>query len=272
MKNWTGERLETFVFNRITIEHLHRYGVVLDYVKNKVVLDIACGEGYGTNILSEKAELVYGVDIDVKCIERAKQKYKRNNVEFIVGNTSKIPLCDNSVDLIISFETIEHHDEHHEMMLEFKRVLKTDGVVIISTPDKLFYSDNRNYYNEHHVKELYKNEFRELIASHFSNFQLLCQTYRNGNSIIKEDLEQDKISFFIGNYSNVRKIEVNPMFLIIIGSNAKFKKIGLSIFDGGSIKDLEILQKLHKSSSYRLGHFLLIPLKKIKSLYKQHIK
>ncbi|MDR6846414.1 class I SAM-dependent methyltransferase [Flavobacterium granuli] len=272
MKNWTGERLETFVFNRITIEHLHRYGIVLDYVKDKVVLDIACGEGYGSNILSEKAEFVYGVDIDINCIDRARQKYKKNNLEFIEGNTSEIPLKDNSVDIIISFETIEHHDEHCEMMIEFKRVLKTNGVVIISTPDKLFYSDKRNYYNEHHVKELYKYEFKGLLASHFSDLQLLNQTYRNGNSIIQEDLEQDKISFFTGDYSSVQNIEVNPMFLLIIASNTKIKKVGLSIFDGGNISNLEMLEKIHKSRSYRLGHFLLVPLKKIKYLYKKHIR
>ena len=77
--NWTGERLETFVYSRDAIEHLHRYALAKKYVNNKVVLDIASGEGYGSNLLCANAKHVYGVDIEEKVIERAKKKYKKNN-------------------------------------------------------------------------------------------------------------------------------------------------------------------------------------------------
>lgn len=177
MKNtWTGERLETFIKSRDAIEHLHRYSLALEYIKGKVVVDIASGEGYGSNLMSKVANHVYGVDIDNAAIENAKNKYIKNNLEFLNGSADNIPIASNSVDVVVSFETIEHHDKHDEMMLEIKRILKEDGLLIMSSPDKKFYSDTRNYKNEFHVKELYKDEFNNLIAKYFNNHQLLNQT------------------------------------------------------------------------------------------------
>jgi len=72
-EEWSGERLETFVFNQTTFEQLHRYGIVIPFIENKTVLDIACGEGYGSNFLALKAFNVIGVDVDVNTIEKAKK-------------------------------------------------------------------------------------------------------------------------------------------------------------------------------------------------------
>ena len=63
--SWTGERLETFIYTRDAIEHLHRYSLISKYISGKTVLDIACGEGYGSNIISKTAATVFGVDIDI---------------------------------------------------------------------------------------------------------------------------------------------------------------------------------------------------------------
>ena len=154
--------METFVFNEATLEHLHRYAVALNFVENKMVLDIACGEGYGANLLAEKASAVTGVDIDEITIKKAEQKYKRSNLGFIKGDVLSIPVADNTIDVAISFETIEHISEHEKMIFEIKRVLKDDGIFIVSTPDKKNYSDESGYVNLHHQKELYENEFKEL--------------------------------------------------------------------------------------------------------------
>jgi ubiquinone/menaquinone biosynthesis C-methylase UbiE len=181
---FTGERLETSIFNGNTINHLHRYAIAMPLVKGKTVLDIASGEGYGSHFLSFESLKVYGVDIDKESIDNAKIKYTRDNLEFFVGSTSHIPLETNSVDVVISYETIEHHDEHEQMMSEIKRVLKPEGTLIISSPDKYFYSDKRNYNNPFHVKELYKADFTELISKYFKNYSLYSQSYIYGSSLI----------------------------------------------------------------------------------------
>ncbi|WP_394758880.1 class I SAM-dependent methyltransferase [Flavobacterium sp.] len=268
-RNFTGERLETFIYNRIAIEHLHRYSMVFDYVKDKVVLDIASGEGYGSNLLSEHATFVYGVDIDEKCINDAKLKYKKNNIEFKTGNTSKIPLENGSIDVVLSFETIEHHDEHEEMMMEIKRVLKPNGLLIISTPDKLYYSDKRKVENEFHVKELYKEEFTDLISKYFDFKQMLSQLYNKGTSLIVDSLPQNEIKFFTGNYTHIKDKAVNPLFHIIIASNVEFKNQSTSVFDGAHLINAEIAKQIHKSATYKLGHFILFPFKLVKKIIKK---
>lgn len=76
IKDWTGERLETFVFNETTIEHLHRYAIAMEFCSGKTVLDIACGEGYGSNLLSAKATHVTGMDADAITIEKLQPNTK----------------------------------------------------------------------------------------------------------------------------------------------------------------------------------------------------
>src|SRR5687767_13069224 len=121
-KQIKGERLETENFNENTSEHLHRYALASFLSENKVVLDIACGEGYGSNLIARKAKQVVGVDIDVATIGLAQKKYIVPNLEFKVGSAAEIPCNDKFFDMVFSFETLEHHDKHTEMMQEIKRV------------------------------------------------------------------------------------------------------------------------------------------------------
>lgn len=267
-KKWTGERLETFIYTRDAIDHLHRYAIVREYVKNKNVLDIASGEGYGSNLISEIASTVIGVDIDEESIKKASLKYKKNNLTFKVGRADLIPVDDNSIDVVVSFETLEHHDKHQEMFLEIKRVLKSDGIVIMSTPDKLYYTDKRNFKNEFHVKELYKSEFIDLISTNFKNYQLLNQSYINGTSLIQEEDENKINTFFTGNYSVLNENNLNPLYLISIFSNVNFLKQKSSMFNGNDIVQNEMAIVSRNSNSYKLGSFILSPLKFIKKFTK----
>lgn len=269
MEKWTGERLETFIYSRDTIDHLHRYTFASNFIEGKIVLDIASGEGYGSNLMSEKALFVYGVDIDKKTIANSSYKYLKQNLQFLIGSTSAIPLDDESIDVVVSFETIEHHDKHEEMMVEIKRVLKPNGILIISTPDKLFYSDKRKFSNEFHIKELYKNEFIGLLSDSFKNIQLFSQQFSNDNSIILNDKNQ--MNFYSGEYSQIHQSVPLPLYLIAITSDGYFQKQNDSIFDGSGILKIEIANqnaKIYNSNSYKLGHFILAPLKFIKKMLK----
>ncbi len=261
-KNWSGERLETFILGRDSIEHLHRYALVMDFIEDKTVLDIACGNGYGSSLMSEKAAVVYGVDIDLETIENAKKEYPKENITFLTGSADKIPLLDQSVDVVVSFETIEHHDKHDEMMSEIKRVLKKEGLLVISTPDKLYYTDYRKAFkNEFHVKELYKNEFTTLIANYYKNTLLLTQKYYHGSSIIEEDNDVNEIMMYSGNYEQVDKKVADPLFLVIIASDLEIKKMNPSIFNGTKIIETEVANKFRKSYNFRVGSIILSPFK-----------
>lgn len=273
IKIWTGERLETFVFSDTTVEHLHRYAITIDFVKDKIVLDIASGEGYGSNILAQYAEKVFGVDIDEISIEASKEKYKSKNLEFKVGSGDAIPLEDHSVDVVVSFETLEHHDKHHEMMREIKRVLRVNGILIMSTPDKKYYADEKNYKNPFHVKELYFSEFKELIRGHFSNAQFYFQNMFRGSLIVPE---QKKTGFksFEGDFQAINTgAGFVPMYIVAIASDEGLPiESNISGFVGNSIaaKEQEELQKkirdevvswIKKSWSFRVGNAILSPLR-----------
>ena len=108
---WTGERYVPQVSGNIALEHLHRYAFASGLSEGKRVLDIACGEGYGSEMLSRNAKSVVGVDIDPATVAHAMTKYRSPKMKFIEGACEKIPLPDKSVDLVVSFETLEHIDE-----------------------------------------------------------------------------------------------------------------------------------------------------------------
>ena len=267
-KKWTGERLETFIYTRDAIEHLHRYALVQEYITNKKVLDIACGEGYGTNLMAKDATFVYGVDIDAETVTAAQKKYTGSNLSYLVGQADKIPLEDASVDVVVSFETIEHHDKHTEMMLEIKRVLKKEGIVIISTPDKKYYTDMRNFHNSFHIKELYKDEFAALLSAHFAKTQMLTQQHISGISLIQDENESNATRIYTGNYEAFDKIAVHPLYLVAIASDGDFTRQKTSVYDGYTFHLNQIVAQVRSSASYKIGETLLGPLKWAKKRFK----
>jgi ubiquinone/menaquinone biosynthesis C-methylase UbiE len=266
-KNSTGERLEFYNFSDVTIEHLHRYSIVLDIVKNKRVLDMASGEGYGSFQLSKFAFSVIGVDIDDDSIENAKKKYGSSNIEFLKGSTSNIPIPDNSIDVVVSFETIEHHDKHEEMMLEIKRVLTPSGILIMSSPDKEFYSDKTGQNNIFHIKELYFLEFRNLINSHFKQTSYYFQKSHNFNSFISNEKSYKDVVIFSGDNLNISKIKIEPLYNIVIASDNELQELKTSIFEGSNIKNLEIKQiieitslSIYNSLTFKVGKLICYPI------------
>jgi len=185
--NPTGERYLAHTTNpKDSYEHIHRYLFALGFVENKIVLDIACGEGYGASILSKKAQKVIGVDIDKETIAYAKDKYKIKNVEFHVGSVSSIPVIgENVFDVIVSNETIEHVSiKDQELFLqEVKRLLKPDGLFIVSTPNKLTYSDIPKNKNPFHIKEFYEAEFDSFLKNYFTSVKTFGQKVYSGSQI-----------------------------------------------------------------------------------------
>ncbi|NEP61786.1 MAG: class I SAM-dependent methyltransferase, partial [Symploca sp. SIO2G7] len=172
---FTGERFTPECVREIYYEHWHRYAWAAERVGELNVLDAACGEGYGCRLLAEKAQRVVGVDIAPEVIEHAAKKYASKRIEFYPSSVLDLPFDDNTFDCIVSFETIEHLAEHDALLVEFRRVLKADGFLIISSPDKKHYSDDTGFENEHHVRELYREEFEALLTKHFGHYRMFGQ-------------------------------------------------------------------------------------------------
>lgn len=167
---FTGERFLPGCTGEIAYEHWHRYAFARQFVTARRVLDAACGEGYGSALLSTAAAGVVGVDIDKDTVAEASRRYGRlPQVSFVEGSCTALPLPDASFDVVVSFETIEHVGaaDQPRTIAEFARVLKPDGLLIISSPNKRLYSDARNYVNEFHLHELYRDGLSKLIARHF---------------------------------------------------------------------------------------------------------
>jgi ubiquinone/menaquinone biosynthesis C-methylase UbiE len=167
---FTGERFVPGCAGEIAYEHWHRYAFARQFAAGKRVLDAACGEGYGSALLGTVASSIVGVDIDASAIAHASERYGEDDrVRFVTGSCSALPMPDASVDAVVSFETIEHLDaaDQPKMLAEFARVLKPDGLLVISSPNKRLYSDARGYVNEFHRHELYRDGLAALLASSF---------------------------------------------------------------------------------------------------------
>lgn len=182
----TGERYMPEVDGDWTLEHTHRYFLARELAAGKAVLDIACGEGYGSRMLAETAESVVGVDISGETVDAARARYPHPRLSFLRGDAVAIPLPDSSVDLVTSFETIEHLADHEGMLREIRRVLRPEGLLLISSPDKYEYSDRPGFVNAFHVKELYRDEFEELLRQHFAHVRLLGQRIVFGSLVAGE--------------------------------------------------------------------------------------
>ena len=164
---FTGERFIPTEQGRIRLEHYHRYAIVLDIVNGKDVLDLACGEGYGSFLISKIARSVTGVDISDEAVRHASETYKSSNLKFSRGSASALELPDASFDVVVSFETIEHLAEQEKMIKEIRRLLRPDGFLVISSPNRPVYSEESDEKNEFHVKELDFDEFDELLRGQF---------------------------------------------------------------------------------------------------------
>ena len=280
---FTGERFVPAKYGSIALQHYHRYAFVLSQItdlQNKIILDIACGEGYGSELLASKAKQVYGVDISDETVLHAKKTYTKSNLTFLRGDAADIPLENRSIDVVVSFETIEHHDKHDEMMSEIKRVLKEDGVFIISSPDKAYYE---KYYpgmkNEFHVKELYRKEFQNLLAKYFKNQYFFLQNNMYGSIISGEN---DPSIYFNHplhyNKQTGSSDELESRFNIAIASDLEMKftrptslftyDLNTEPFSMLDARNREI-EALRTSYSWRIGSLIIKPFSFIKSLLKK---
>lgn len=217
ISEYSGERFVPGIEDKkLAIEHMQRYRSVSTLVAGKKVIDIACGEGYGTAILAERASEIVGMDIDEGAVHRASEKYQKENLKYQIGNITSIPAEDHSVDVVVSFETIEHVSQklQAQFLNECGRVLKEDGILIMSTPNKEVYSDRYNYFNEYHIHEFYHDEFVHFLKQKFKNVKMYNQAFQVASILSEcENTERTMTYYADAEYDDAGK------YYIAIASN-----------------------------------------------------
>ncbi|MBD2022389.1 class I SAM-dependent methyltransferase [Leptolyngbya sp. FACHB-36] len=166
------------------VDHLSRYALVSPFVKQKRVLDISCGSGYGTRYLAlQGADQVVGVDVDAAAIQFASKFYQHPAASFIQSDAHHVQsLSDSSFDVIVSFETIEHLDYPRDFLVELRRLLKPGGQLFISCPN-----DYRSApgISEYHLHKFRLTEFRDLFLTVFNEGIFLGQHLTVASCIMK---------------------------------------------------------------------------------------
>ena len=156
-------------------EHEERYVFAAQYVAERDVLDVACGTGVGSSFLQRAgARSVLGLDIDPKAIAFAKATY--GDCEFAQSDAMALCLKDNSVDVVVSFETLEHLQEPEGFLMECRRVLRSGGTLVCSTPNLEISRWGSG--NPFHVHEFSPRGFKGLVGSIFSSAEFFGQRNR----------------------------------------------------------------------------------------------
>jgi SAM-dependent methyltransferase len=150
-----------------------RHLVVYDWIRRRVgglrVVDMACGEGYGSDVLSRSAASVVGVDANPDAHEHAKARYTRPGLRF---ERDMIQTFAEPCDAVVFLQTIEHVEDPGELLEHFKRI---SDVAYISTPNVLTLAPKgaARSGNPWHVHEYRAQEFRELLDRHFAHVEIL---------------------------------------------------------------------------------------------------
>ena len=170
----TGERILLEKETSLMIaRHFCAYKFSKNFVSGKDVLDIGCGEGYGSDFMAGYAKSVLGIDYDQAVIDFAKNKYHRTVVKFFVLDIKNLDNLNRKFDVICSFQNIEHIRDTRKLLKDISSLLNDDGVFICSTCNiKDSSPGSKVPFNKFHVKEYLISEFKELLKGHFSSVEI----------------------------------------------------------------------------------------------------
>ncbi len=178
MTEFTGERvIPGEVDVDLLNEHLARYAFAARLSRGKRVLDAGCGVGYGAARLAAQARRVAGLEIAPEAVALARERYPLPNLEFVRGDCRSLPFSPGAFDLVVAFEVIEHLADWDCLLAEARRVLADWGVLVVSTPNRLYYSEQRETPNPFHVHEFEYAEFREALERRFPHVRIFLENH-----------------------------------------------------------------------------------------------
>jgi SAM-dependent methyltransferase len=183
LAEFTGERL---IPGQVDVdllnEHLARYAFAARLAHGKRVLDAGCGAGYGSAELAGQAFSVTGADVAAEAVDFARANYPLPNLAFEQASCDRLPHRDGCFDLVVAFEVIEHLERWSEFLQEARRLLAPGGQLIVSTPNKLYYTESRGVQgaNPFHVHEFDFDEFRGALEAIFPHVTLFLENHVEG--------------------------------------------------------------------------------------------
>jgi len=200
---FTGERvIPGQVNDDLWSEHIARYAFAQQFVQHKRVLDCGCGAGYGTAELAQTANHVTGIDLSTDAVDYARLNYARPNALYLTGSCLDLPFPDQSFDVLVAFEVIEHLPNARRFLDECARVLTAAGLLIVSTPNKSYYAETRaeSGPNPFHEHEFEADEFLAELTRLFPNTELLVQNrvesfvFSSGSPVTRARLDSPSTS------------------------------------------------------------------------------
>jgi SAM-dependent methyltransferase len=163
-------------------DHVARYAFARGYAKGRRILDAGTGPGYGAAMLrAAGASRVVAVDVDHQVIAKARQRHGERGIELLGDDCEELANAAGPFDLICSFENIEHLRQPERFLAAAARLLTSEGMLIVSTPDRAVtgpFVDGRPA-NPHHVHEWYRKEFLEMLGHYFSLCEFRVQVKSN---------------------------------------------------------------------------------------------
>jgi ubiquinone/menaquinone biosynthesis C-methylase UbiE len=176
----TGERIipEHFLQSReaylLYLKHLFAYEAVKKFIpKKSSVIEVGCGEGYGTNYLSHNVQHIVGLDINEDVIQHASRKYRSSKCSFKFYDGVNIPYDDSTFDVVVSFQVIEHVQDDKNFLMEIQRVLKTGGTCLLTTPNRIHrVKSDKKPWNRFHIREYYPDELEAILKTVFSEVHI----------------------------------------------------------------------------------------------------
>ncbi len=265
---FTGERVipEQVELTPLLEEHLARYFFAREFVQGQRVLDLGCGTGYGSYYLSQKgAQFVLATDIDAEAIQYARLHYKAPNLAYFQSNGSHLPLSQQTFNIIVSFEVIEHLQAVEAYLTEISRVMTDNGWLIGSTPNKLIYSMGANEsHNPFHWREYDPSELDSLLKQFFNSVFILGQRPFYGFVIGPVPINQNEtapvVEFLPENIRTEHSI-ADSKYLVYLASKLNDQNDGI---------------QRHLVSNYYLGqpasYHDMLTIAYIRGLEKDHLK
>ncbi len=234
----------------IFLRHLFEHEMAKNNLsRDSFVLDIGCGEGYGTSTLSKNVKKIIGLDIGERTISNASQKYGSGNCIFTKYDGKIIPYKDNTFDAAVSFHVIEHVQNDLDFISEIYRILKKGGIMVMTTPNKTVrIGKNGKLFNEFHVREYYPDEFEKAVKSKFTDVKMYG-VYGNKEvqqiEIERLKLIRKAISLDFFNLSRLVPRTIKSIIIKTlkrIGKNKTDKEIKNNFLDKYSISDFYLAE------------------------------